>query len=45
MYAGSSGAGHIDLQKMSFLEEKLSGVLEQNASKREKGQVCICRVI
>jgi hypothetical protein len=29
MYAGSSGAGHIHLQKMGFLEEKLSDGLEK----------------
>jgi hypothetical protein len=36
MYVGSIGAGHIHLQKMSFLEEKLTDGLETNASKRAK---------
>jgi hypothetical protein len=42
---GSSGAGHIHLQKNGFLEEQLSDGLEKNASKRAKCQVCICREI
>jgi hypothetical protein len=33
----SSGARHIHLQTMGFLEEKLSDGLEKNASKRAKG--------
>jgi hypothetical protein len=37
MYAGSSEAGHIHLQKMVFLEKQLSDGLEKNASKRAKG--------
>jgi hypothetical protein len=45
MYVGSSGAGHVHLQKMAFLEEKLSDGLAKNASKRAKCQVCICREI
>jgi hypothetical protein len=37
MYMGSIGAGRIHLEKMSFLEEKLSDGLAKNASKRAKG--------
>jgi hypothetical protein len=43
MYIGSIGAVHVHVQKMFFLEEKLSVGLEKNASKRDKGQVCMCR--
>jgi hypothetical protein len=42
---GSIGAGHVHLQKMGFLEEQLNSALEKNASKRAKGQVCMCREI
>jgi hypothetical protein len=45
MYMGSIGAGHAHIQKMGFLEENLRSSLEQNASKRAKGQVCMCRAI
>jgi hypothetical protein len=45
MYMGSIGAGRVHLQKMGFLEEQLSDGLEKNASKRAKGQVCMCREI
>jgi hypothetical protein len=43
MYMSNIGAGHVHLQKMGFLEEQLSDGLAKNASKRAKGQVCICR--
>jgi hypothetical protein len=40
---GSIGAGHLHLQKMGFLEEKLGSALEKNESKRAKGPICMCR--
>jgi hypothetical protein len=45
MYMGSIGAGCIHLQKMGILEDQLSDGSTKNASKRTKGQVCICRAI
>jgi len=42
---GSISAGHAHLQKMVFLEEKLSDGLVKNASKMDKGHVCMCREI
>jgi hypothetical protein len=42
---GNIGAEHVHLQKMGFLEEQLNSDLAKNASKRAKGQVCMCREI
>jgi hypothetical protein len=36
MYEGSSGAGHVHLQKIGFLEEQVSDGLAKNASKSAK---------
>jgi hypothetical protein len=56
MYEGYSGGegvctqevlmqGAYIFKKMGFLEDKLSDGLAKNESKRDKGQVCICRAI
>jgi hypothetical protein len=45
MYTSSFGAGCVHIQKMGFLEKQLNNGLEKNASKRAKGQVCMCREI
>jgi hypothetical protein len=42
---GSIVVGHVHLQKMGFLEEKLGSALAKNESKRAKGQECMCREI
>jgi hypothetical protein len=41
MYVGSSGVGHVHLQKMSFLEEKLSDLLAKNARGTNSRYACI----